>query len=340
MDVQRRKQAWMDFMDLRSPINRLLVIECPEGMPRHPMLWWEEADARVEAAYRRYVAQLERLDTLEDFSIPHLRVSTGTEIFAEAFGCRVHYPSDNNPFALPMVESAREAARIRVPRVEDTKLTILFDMARKLRGRAGGDALLSLPDMQTPGDIAALIWEKTDFYPAMIEEPEAVRELMHKIRGFMFAFLDMWFAEFGRETMAHYPDYYMPYGITLSEDEIGAVSPAMFDEFFADDLRMFSERYGQIGIHCCAHSKHQWANLAKTPNLRLINLHLNARLTLESLDAFRNVCAQMPQNTAADPDTLSDPERLHVAHFIHCPTLAEARAAMGRFYGRYPHMAP
>ncbi|MCK4376556.1 MAG: hypothetical protein KAX19_14565, partial [Candidatus Brocadiae bacterium] len=67
-------------------------------------------------------------------------------------------------------------------------------------------------------------------------------------------------------------DYYMPVGITLSEDEVGAVNEEMFEEFFLPELVELSDRYGGIGMHCCADARHQWANFLKVPNLRLLNL--------------------------------------------------------------------
>lgn len=59
--------------------------------------------------------------------------------------------------------------------------------------------MLCLPDVQTPMDIAALIWDKNYFFAAMIEEPEAVKELAHKVSRLYFAFFDEWFRRYGAE---------------------------------------------------------------------------------------------------------------------------------------------
>ena len=56
--------------------------------------------------YRRQCASLERH---QDDSVPLAKLSTGTQIFAKAFGCQVHIPPDDNPCALPMLTSAAEA---------------------------------------------------------------------------------------------------------------------------------------------------------------------------------------------------------------------------------------
>ena len=57
----------------------------------------------------------------------------------------------------------------------------LFGMADELRHRAGKDAPMSLPDMQTPPDVAAQIRDKSDLFMAMIDEPEVVLELTENI---------------------------------------------------------------------------------------------------------------------------------------------------------------
>jgi hypothetical protein len=199
---------------------------------------------------------MEQLEWLADDSLPYLEVFTGTEIVAAAFDCPVHFPESDMPFAMPIIQQASEVAAIRLPHLDHPAIAPLFQIAEDLRARAGEDALLPIVDLQSPMDTAALIWEKTGFYPAMVDAPEAVHELSGKVQAFLEAFLDTWFSRFGREFIAHYPDYYMPYGITCSVDEVGVVSAHMFRDFFMPELVSLSERYGQMGIHCCANAKH------------------------------------------------------------------------------------
>jgi len=166
--IEQRKQNWIDFFDIKSPVSRILLTYCDENMPPCPLLWWENIKEREEWAYGKYMVQMDRLDKIHDNTIPFLSMLTGTEIFAEAFGCPVHKPSE-----------------------------------------------------------------------------------------FMFSFLDEWFRRYGSDFIAHHPDYYMPYGITLSEDEIGIINSDMYRTYFHQELCDFSARYGAIGIHSCADSQHQ-----------------------------------------------------------------------------------
>lgn len=109
----------------------------------------------------------------------------------------------------------------------------MFGIADELLERSGREALMGLPDIQSPMDIAAMIWNMKDFSIALMEEPKAVRE--------------------------------------LSVDEIGSVSEEVFVDLFMNELCELSLRFGGIGIHCCASARHQWENLAALPGLKLIN---------------------------------------------------------------------
>jgi hypothetical protein len=165
-------------------------------------------------------------------------------------------------------------------------------MADELSRRAGPGALFRLVDMQCPLDIAAMMWDKLDFYPALVKHPKAVNKLVEKITTLQFAFLDEWYRRYGTEFIAHFPDYYMPSGVTLSVDEIGAVSGKMFLQYFLPHLNRFSERYGGLGIHCCANARHQWDHLKKVTGLRLLNISNQGAMIREAYKFFTDFVAQ------------------------------------------------
>ena len=165
-------------------------------------------------------------------------------------------------------------------------------MADELARRAGPGALFRMVDLQSPMDVAALIWDKTDFYAALLENPEAVTDLVEKVKTLQFNFLDEWFRRYGREFIAHFPEYYLPQGVTLSVDEIGAVSGKMFLKYFLPDLNQFSERYNGLGIHCCANARHQWEHFKKISGLRLLNIYNRADILREAYPFFADFVAQ------------------------------------------------
>lgn len=294
--IRERKDRYKKFYELDPKVKRMFHVHIandPKVKPM-PQLWRENMQERIDSAASAYEAGMSRLEWLHDDFIPYASCVTGTEIFAEAFGSKVVKPADTNPYALPFITEASEVGKIKVPKLEDSSLYWLFEFADKLKAACGNDALMGLIDVQTPMDIAALIWDKNYFFAAMIEEPEALKELAHKISQLYFAFFDEWFRRYGNEFIAHYPDYYMPSGITFSEDEVGSVSPEIFEELFLPELVAISERYGSVGMHSCANAKHQWNNFKKIPNLKMLNLVQPHNIIMESVKFFADTTAMYP----------------------------------------------
>ncbi len=325
--IQERKKRWQEFLSMDGSTKNVFLIHYNEGLPPRPPLWPDKKRERIEWIVQVYERKMEQLEWLLDDSIPHLKMLTGPEIFAEAFGCPVYRPDDNMPFARPLIHSASEVSKLKVPGLSSSSLAYLFDMADEVKKRTGDDAVMQLVDVQSPMDIASLIWDKNDFYIAMITDPEAVKELAAKVKELLTAFLDEWFRRYGTEFIAHFPDYYMPCGITLSEDEIGSVSEEMFMEFFYPELVELSERYGGIGIHCCAHARHQWENLKKIPNLRLLNLIQPPKVLKSAYSFFADHVPQM-HGWAGDGPAWTWFEQLpsnaHTAIEVHASTKEQA----------------
>ena len=219
--IEQRKARWRQFLNRDEAPRNMLLVRHDAGLPPRPLPHPHNIEDRVEWAWGKYQQQVAAVDWLADDTIPHLDPYTGTEIFAAAFGCDVHRPDDSNPFALPLIREASEVAGLEIPPITAEPLARVFEIADELRRRAGPDAVMRLPDIQSAMDTAALIWEKSSYFVAMIESPEAVRELAAEVRQLLVGFLDEWFARYGTDFVAHFPDYYMSGGLTLSEDEIG-----------------------------------------------------------------------------------------------------------------------
>jgi hypothetical protein len=305
-----RRERWRSFMRRSQPGFLFLVVyEDPAfPTPKPPHFWPSCKQERIDNAIRSYDIQLRRAQVIDDDALPFLSNITGTEIFAEAFGCRVQRDDDKMPFALPRVHSAAEAGRLRAPDLGSSSLAYLFEIADRLAQHGGVGAPMKLVDIQSPMDITSLIWEKVSLFTALFETPEAVKELSAKVCDLLIAFMSAWFSRYGTDFISHYPSYFMEGGITLSEDEIGTVSPQMFDTFFKDELLRLSRTFGGLGIHCCANSRHQWGKLKALQGLRVLNINANDTtgqgFTIEeSLAYFGNTFVQYPigMKHASDP---------------------------------------
>ena len=273
--LKERLGQWHSFVEERTgSFMFLMCYPTPEAeaqLPPAPPLWPDKIKERIERRWGEYQLMCKNAELVNDDNVPFLSNLTGTEIFAEAFGCKVHRPEDNMPFALPFIHTAAEADTLKVPELSSSSLACLFDVADELYRRGGPDSVMQMVDIQSPMDIVALIWEKADLFCAMVESPDAVKALADKVRTLLTAFFDEWFRRYGTTFVSHFPTYVMHGGLTMSVDEVGAINPEMFQEFFRGELVSLADHFGGLGIHCCADARHQWGNFRELPGLKVMN---------------------------------------------------------------------
>jgi hypothetical protein len=236
-----------------------------------------------------YEAKVRSTEALDDDSVPYVNLATNTGVFAGAFGCPIHvYDTETNAAAQPIVSAPEEADALSEPSLDSRELARYFGAAELVRRELGPDVPVSVPDIQSPFDVAALVWRKEDLFVALHIDPDAVERLVGKCERLLASFIDELLRRFPNANLCHYPYAWAPsdLGMWLSEDEAGSMSTEMFERFCLPSLARLSERYGGLFMHCCANADHQYGEFLKIPNLRGLN-----RVFLEpgprpAIDAF------------------------------------------------------
>ena len=242
----------------------------------------------VSWAVRNYELMREWHEALDDDSVPYVPLTTTTGLFAAAFGCPLHQFEGSQASARPIVFSPQEADRLPIPDLDTPPISRFFELAELIREQVGPEVPISVPDIQSPFDIAALIWSKEHFYEALVEHPDAVLRLVEKCHILLKNFLTEFKRRFGEVNMCHYPFAWAPpeAGCWLSEDEAGCISSRMFEKFCLPFLVDLSETFGGLFVHCCAYADHQYSNFLKIPNLRGLNRDLKATDIKLTIDTF------------------------------------------------------
>lgn len=276
--LQRNRQ-FLTNLYRRGPFERhAFVLSAP---PLPPI--WEAGDytnsarpvkdwlPQIVAAYQRWLALG---GDIGDDSVPTCTLATGTHIYAEAFGCRVHTYEAANPAAIPCVRTAAEADALPEPDLWNCRnFARIFELADLARAELGPDAVLGPPDIQTGFDTACLIWDKTELFCAMVENPAAVKRLAAKCARLLRQFISEFYREFPTAALGHCPQTWSPpeLGPWVSNDECGIMSVAMFEEFLLPELIELAESFGGLGMHCCADADHQFPSFRKIPGFYAFN---------------------------------------------------------------------
>jgi hypothetical protein len=256
---------------------RLGLIYNPPGGPRKELGDYIASERPVSdwVPYfeQRYEWRMSFVERVPDDSVPYVSLLTNTGFFPAAFGAELHTYDVGGVAARPLVFSSAEAAALEKPDMNARPFQRFFQLAELLQERLGPEAPLSVPDIQSPFGIAAIIWDKADFLLACAMEPGAVQDLTDMCGELLVEFLQEFEHRIGNRNMCHCPDMWVPpdYGCHLSEDEIGVISPEMFEQFCLPWLTRLSEGFGGLWIHCCADADHQYESLARIPNLMGLN---------------------------------------------------------------------
>ena len=290
---------------------------------------------------QRYQRQVEWMEALQDDSVPYVGLNTNTAVFAAAFGCRVHVYGDSPAAARPLVRTPQEADRLREPSLEAPTLSRILELGELMRERLGPEACIGVPDVQSPLDIAALIWNKQDFYTAIMDTPDAVQRLVGRCHRLLKRFLTEFRARFPNSNLCHCPRAWAPphYGCWLSEDEAGAMSTAMFEEFCLPSLVDLSRTFGGLFVHCCAAADHQYESFKKIPNLRGLNRVFQAPGPRPALEAFDGSTVHMLAFTTLEGIEQTLGMALPKNRFLMNPpaeSLEEARRIHDRLRARCP----
>jgi hypothetical protein len=278
-DLNRNRTFLRNIYE-KGPFQGHAFLTCPEAIPLHQ---WPGGDYTlsdrpvkewvpwVVENYRRAVAHSRATG---DDAVPVAKLMTGTHLYAAAFGCPVHQSADNPACALPRAMNAAEADALPEPDIATSRTLIrVLELADLVRRELGPDVPLGPPDIQTGFDTAALVWEKQDFLCAMAMEPDAVKRLADKCAHLLKAFLGELRREFPNMVPCHCPGVWCPpeMGWWASNDECGAMSTPMFEEFCLPELVDLARTFGGFGMHCCADAEHQFDEFRQIPGFYAFN---------------------------------------------------------------------
>jgi len=346
---ERNRKYLADLFAGPFPGHALLYV--PPAVPRDELGDYTLSDRPVREWVPYYVKdyqdRVHSLEVLDDDSVPYVYLITHTGLFAAAFGCPIHiyHGLDTNPAARPILQTPQQADLLPQASLGTPLFERFFDLARLLRQELGPDVPLSVPDLQSPFDIAALIWEKLSFYTAMLDHPDSIHRLVDKTHHLLKSFLLTFKAEFPNGILAHYPSTWAPpeLGCWLSEDEVGAFNQAMFEQFCLPSLADLSNTFGGLFMHCCANAEHQYAGFKKIPNLRGLNRNFYDLSPKRAIDAFSGQTVLMMAGTAEEKLH----EMLDLAHpdtrflfVIDYFSLEEVKPLYERLRLRMPRISP
>jgi uroporphyrinogen-III decarboxylase len=265
------------MVDTKEFLTRLWNLEDVDrpAYQINPIVREEESKLeRFNDPHKMLQHQLREIETrrgITDDYVAALFPYLGTAIIPSAFGCEVRWFEDQDPWAMPLINTDPNAVYdLDKPLATDGLLGKVLDYTVYLANQSDGRFPIRMTDIQSPLDAAYLIWRSEDFLVAMFTNPAEVHHLLSMVTDLIIDFI-MAQRELAPEFIpCHYPSIFMPdgLGIAISDDALAILSPSLYEEFGLPYVTRLAETFNGIFIHSCGDFSHNLANLAKVPNLR------------------------------------------------------------------------
>jgi hypothetical protein len=232
---------------------------------------WLDIDARVE----RLVRQVEQFDYRGD-ALPIVWPNMGPEIFSAWCGAGYEF-GRTTTWSTPVISNWETDAETLHFSSEHPLFRATLEFTEKLVDASGGEFIVGLTDFHPGGDHAAALRDPESLAVDLIENPQAVKRLVHEATEEYFQAYDLLYRPIAAAGMPAtswldliaFSRYYIP-----SNDFSIMISEAMFEEFFLPGI-----------VRECAFLDRSIYHLDGPGALR----HLDAILGIEDLDAVQFV---------------------------------------------------
>ncbi|MDR1145512.1 MAG: hypothetical protein LBK71_05180 [Verrucomicrobiales bacterium] len=199
-------------------------------------------------------------------------LALNTCLFPLALGCQSTFLTDGKEWAAPLITDPAQVDALRVPAVWESRAG---EVLRDLRAQAAAlppDVLIRQPDVQSPLNVAEMMWDSS-FYLALVEEPAAVHRLLEKITDFIIAFVREVHQVLGaRCNSVGFPLIWGgPRGTMIGDDMISLLSPEMHAEFSLPYVNRIADAAGPLYYHSCTWREKYFANIRQVRNVHSYN---------------------------------------------------------------------
>jgi hypothetical protein len=273
-------RAWEAFWSLEDlgrplwlvPTSPVLTAALAGLVPIPQLL--QDRDVQLQAQLG-LLAWRESVELGDDF-IPHLQPQGGVTVFASAFGCEVEFFEHTLPWAHPVIsgdDPHEKVYELASPAVDAGQLGEMLAFTDYFTARTGGRYPVAITDLQGPLDTAYLVWESSAFMMAMHTNPSEVHHLMRLVTDLIVRYVKEQRARSPEFLPCHFPPLWLPDGdgISVSDDGLAVIGPALYREFCLPYMNELSEEFGGLMIHSCGNFVHQFDNLEQMRDLRGIN---------------------------------------------------------------------
>jgi hypothetical protein len=206
-----------------------------------------------------------------NFIVPWYGIGT----VAGAFGADYIWKEKQAPALRPMFGSVIEALQYKSVPVSQTRVgRYTLEMIDYFLDKTGGRVPMSLTDTQSPLNIACNIVQMSSFFIEMLDNPQAVRELLNRLATLLLEFTHEQIERIGDALVwpGHgYSSCRCFEGLGMSDDNALMISGRQYLDFAASAVELAGGPFGGSAFHCCGNWTDKIEAVKKIKGLRMVD---------------------------------------------------------------------
>ncbi len=195
-----------------------------------------------------------------------------THTIALAMGCNKKFTSEGKEWVEPIISNVDDVHKIEIPDVYSGRTGEILNRIAEMRKDADNYPYIRFPDIQSPLGVAELMWD-SDFYLALITNPEEVHLLLHKITHFTIIYIKELQRILGETcNPCCFPHIWSsPEGYYIADDTNSMVAPEMHLEYSVNYINHITDAVGPVHYHSCTWLPKYFENIKKVNNSKAMN---------------------------------------------------------------------
>lgn len=244
------------------------------------------------------VENIRKCMMMPGMNVPRFTIDFGTISTASFWGGKVSWQALGNPWIDTVIHEPGDVSKMKHMEASaghTEEAGKLYDRLCALLG--SGEIPASTYDLQGPLNTLSLVWDQDNMMISMYEEPEKLHEALLNVTELLIQNIDRLYKRIPNIEAPLWPFIWLPpdIGIGITEDYMPLLSPELYREFGLPYVKMLSDRFKGLFIHCCGEFTHQIDNLYNSDSNIIGMEFAYPKVDIEKLfRTFKDRCAFVP----------------------------------------------
>ena len=241
---------------------------------------------------------LKKCATIPGIIVPRFTIDFGTISTASFWGGKIRRGTLGNPWIDTVVHEPGDVPgmkHIDPCKGHTEEAGRLYDRLCELIG--DHELPASTFDLQGPLNTLSLIWDQDNMMVSMYENPDSLHEALSKVTQLLVRNIECLYRRIPNIEAPLWPFIWLPpdIGIGITEDYMPLLSPELYREFGLPYVKILSDRFKGLFIHCCGEFTHQIDNLCNS-DINIIGMEFAyPKVDIDKLfEAFKDTCVFVP----------------------------------------------